>query len=100
MGGVCFNKSKVVAATEVNRGSFKPNYNQNAGTQQNYANSKKPMECLICKGAQHMKKDTRTGQNRPNTALGACLKWVKANFQEKREIIEELQKITVKFVPS
>ena len=33
-GGICFNKSKVVAATEVNRSSFKPRDNQNDGTQQ------------------------------------------------------------------
>ena len=57
-GGICFNKSKVVAATEVNRGSLhagdrgsrQAKENQNSERAQNYASSKKHMECLICKG--------------------------------------------------
>jgi len=85
-GGVCYNKSKVVAATEINRGSTKPKWNQNAGREQNYASSKKPMECLICKGAQHMRRDHKTGQDKPNRALNACPRWTKANYFLKNRI--------------
>ena len=41
-----------------------------------------------------MRKDPKTGQDRVNRALTACSRWTKANYQEKRKIIEEIQKIT------
>ena len=41
-----------------------------------------------------MRKDHKTGQDKPNTALNACPRWTKANYFMKKRIIEEIQEVT------
>ena len=96
--GACNFKEKVVAAggRHKNNQQAKPKGNQNAGSG-GKSNKKKRKICLICKGAPHILpgvKHRKTGDDIISKKLIDCPRWMKADKDQKKEIIDEIQKET------